>query len=51
MNPDTHDYYSFLDFRPISFQLACGTSVIREIEGSVRKDPVVENSVLCLFFK
>ena len=26
-------------------------SVIREIEGSVRKNPVIENSVLYLFFK
>ena len=40
INPDKQDYYSFLDFRPINFQLACGTSVIREIDESVRKNPV-----------
>lgn len=35
----------FLKIKPIRFQLAHRTSVIRETEGSMRKNPVIENSV------
>ena len=48
IKPDTQDYYSFFKFK-IRFQLARGTSLIMEIEGSVRKNPAIEDSVLYLF--
>ena len=50
MKPDTQDYYSFLKFSLSVVSSLVGLG-IREIEGSVRKNPAIENSVLYLFFK
>lgn len=40
-----------LKIKQIRFQLTRGTSVIREIERSVRKNHIIENSVLYFFFE
>ena len=47
-----HSRLSFLPkIEQIRFQLTRGTSVIREIERSVRKNHIIKNSVLYFFFE
>ena len=51
-NKAGHSRLSFLPkIKQIRFQLTRGTSVIGEIERSVRKNHIIENSVLYFFFE
>lgn len=51
-NKAGHSRLSFLPkIKQIRFQLTRGTSVIREIERSVRRNHIIENSVLYIFFE